>query len=88
MQSHAQLAHGSEESPYGWAVQFKDGVEICNTHLNAIACGPNSFTESESFHVLSDVNQDVQGQILSPGLRRMNPTWGSEVRRRIITVDL
>ena len=88
MLSHTQFAHRSEESPCDWAVQFKDYVEVFNAHLNVVACGPNSFAESESFRVLSEVNQNVQGQVLLLGLRRMNPTRGSEVLRRIITADL
>jgi len=88
MQSHAQFAHRSEESPCGWAIQFEDGIEVGNAHLNVVACSPNSFAKSKFFQIFPEVIYDVLGQVLPPGLRRVNPPRDFEVRCRIVVVDL
>jgi len=87
MQSHAQFAYRGEESPCNWAVQFKDGVKVRYTHLDAITGSFDSLVESQPLQILLKMGQDMQSQVSPPGLGRMNPTWGPEVSCQVVAVD-
>ena len=58
VQSHAQFSY-SEESPYSWTVQLKDGVEVRYAHLDTVIGRPDGLIEPQSPQILLKMGQDI-----------------------------